>query len=211
DHLIRLLRAIAETKHRNSKAIVIAAASRPEPGVVKAAQSAAKSLRIDLDAASKPKGALIGSIEPIAVLGQVSKIKGDKELGEALFSQQTCAICHTMKSDEALKGPYLGNIAGIYQGRDLAEAILNPNKSIAQGFHTNLFTLKDGNLLMAFVTKEGADEIEVRDITGKVSLLKPEQIAKREESPASMMPPGLVNNLTVEEFAALLAYLENPG
>ncbi|MEM1295653.1 MAG: heme-binding protein, partial [Verrucomicrobiota bacterium] len=125
DHLIRLLRAIAETKHRNSKAIVIAAASRPEPGVVKAAQSAAKSLRIDLDAASKPKGALIGSIEPITVLGQVAKIKGDKELGEALFSQQTCAICHTMKSDEALKGPYLGNIAGIYQGRDLAEAILN--------------------------------------------------------------------------------------
>lgn len=209
-HLIRLLQAIAETKHRNSKAIVIAAASRPEPNVVKAAKSAANRLRIDLDAESKPKDALIGTMEPIAVLAQVAKIKGDRELGEALFSQQTCAICHTMKPDEALKGPYLGNISGIYKGRDLAEAILSPNKSIAQGFHTNLFTLKDGNILMAFVTKEGADEIEVRDITGKVTMIKPDQIAKREESPASMMPPGLVNNLTVKEFAALLAYLEKP-
>ncbi len=208
DHLIWLLRAIAETKHRNSKAIVIAAASRPEPNVVKAAESAARSLRIDLDAESKPKDALIGTMEPISVLAQVAKIKGDAELGEALFGQQTCVICHTMKPDEPLKGPYLGNISGIYKGKDLAEAILNPNKSIAQGFHTNLFTLKDGNILMAFVSKEAADEIEVRDITGKVTVLKPDQIAKREESPASMMPPGLVNNLTVKEFAALLAYLE---
>ncbi len=210
-HYVRLLKAITQNKHRNGKDIVLAAATHSDPQVVKAAKSAANAIRLDLDGAKKSKGPLIATMKPEQVLSAVLKIKGDPGLGEALFTQQTCAVCHTMNPDDPLKGPYLGNITGIYKGRDLAEAILDPNKSIAQGFHTNLFTLKDGNLLMGFVSKEAADEIEVRDIAGQVKIIKPDQIAKREESPASMMPPGLVNNLTLEEFVALLAYLEKPG
>ena len=52
-------------------------------------------------------------------------------------------------------------------------------------------------------------QIAVRDATGKPATLKPADIKKRTESEASIMPPGLVNNLSVEDLAALLAYLES--
>lgn len=205
---VRLLNAIRELKHGQSKEIVIAAAAGADANVVKAAEAAAKTLKIDLKPAAKPTGLLIATLKIGDVLEQVEKIKGDAERGEILFTQLACATCHTVKADDPLKGPFLGNIAETYKRRELAEMILDPNKSLAQGFKTNLFELKDGGVIVGFVTKEAADAIEVRDATGKATTLKPDQIKKRTESEASIMPPGLVNNLSVEDFAALVAYLE---
>lgn len=207
--LTRLLNAIGETKHGRSKDIVVSAAADGNPAVAKAAQAAAKALKIELGAPAKPAGPLIATLKPGDVLNQVEKIKGDPARGEILFTQQICATCHTVKADEPLKGPFLGNIAQTYKRRELAEMILEPNKSLAQGFKTNLFELNDGSLILGFVSKESAGEIEVRDATGKPVTLKPADIKKRTESEVSIMPPGLVNNLSVEDLAALLAYLES--
>ena len=38
---------------------------------------------------------------------------------------------------------------------------------------------------------------------------KKSDITKRDTLPTSIMPPGLVNNLTVKDFAGLLDYLES--
>ena len=43
--------------------------------------------------------------------------------GQQLFTELGCVNCHTVKADEALKGPFLGNIATIYKRRELAESI----------------------------------------------------------------------------------------
>ena len=58
----------------------------------------------------------------------------------------------------------LGSIAKIYRRRDLAEAIILPNKSIAQGFKTNLLVLDNGKIYTGFVTDETGDTITIRDI-----------------------------------------------
>jgi putative heme-binding domain-containing protein len=88
----------------------------------------------------------------------------------------------------------------------LVTNIIDPGKTIAQGFATELFTLKDGSAKMGFVTFESADLVKARDIAGQESSFKVADIAKRDKLPNSLMPPGLANNMTVHELASLLDY-----
>ncbi|WP_230685802.1 hypothetical protein, partial [Streptococcus pneumoniae] len=87
---------------------------------------------------------------------------------------------------DPLKGPFLGTAAKMFPRRELAEAILDPNKSIAQGFVTNQFTLKEGTVALGFVTREGADVVAVRDITGQQREIRVGDIAKRDHLPISL-------------------------
>ncbi len=95
----------------------------------------------------------------------------------------------------------------IYKRPDLAWAILDPNKSIAQGFATNIFTLDDGRSLTGFVVTEAADHIVVRDATGAEHEIPTASMEERTTSPVSVMPTRLVDDLTAEEFAALVDYV----
>jgi putative heme-binding domain-containing protein len=143
------------------------------------------------------------------VLAVVLTEKGDVALGEQIFTKATCVACHTVKETEAQKGPYLGNIAQTYKRLDLAQNILDPNKTIAQGFASEMVILKDGTSNMGFITLEGAEEIKMRTIASQEFTYKTADIAKRDKLPTSMMPPMLMNNFTVKEFASLLDYLES--
>jgi len=79
---------------------------------------------------------------------------------------------------------------------------------IAQGFATNVFTLKDGSVNLGFVTSESGDKVTIRTIAAQEFTYQKADIVKRDTLPTSLMPPGLLNNLTVKEFASLLDYLE---
>ena len=141
------------------------------------------------------------------VIEDLAGLKGDASLGEQLFTRQGCVKCHTVKPGEPLKGPSLANAASIYKRPDLAWAILDPNKSIAQGFATNIFTLDDGRSLTGFVVVEAADHVVVRDATGAEHEVPTASIEERATSPVSVMPAGLVDDLTAAEFAALVDYV----
>lgn len=205
---LRFLGLVAEQRFAPAADVVLALRESTDDAVKSAAGKAAARLGLG---DSAPEGQLIAGMKKGKVLAAVAEAEGDPGEGEALFARQTCAVCHTVSPDEPLKGPYLGNITNLYRGRELAEAVLDPGKTVAQGFATHLITLEDGTALTGFVTSEGADKVELRDIAGNVTEIDPDDIAERTESPASMMPPGLVNNLTVEQFASLLAYLESLG
>jgi putative heme-binding domain-containing protein len=113
-----------------------------------------------------------------------------------------------VKADEPVKGPYLGTIATVYKRRELAEAILLPNKTLAQGFVANHFELKDGTEVDGFVVREAADAVTVRTIAAVEQTLPVSQIAHREKQERSLMPEGLAAGLTVRELASVLDYLE---
>jgi putative heme-binding domain-containing protein len=151
----------------------------------------------------------IAQLKADDVLTDVVGRGGDRMRGEQLFNQAGCVACHTVRPNEAMKGPFLGNIAALYRRRELAEAILEPNKTIAQGFVTNQFTLKDGSVKMGFVTREAAESVAIRDITGQQQDVSVADIAKREHLPISLMPAGLMGDFTVRDLAGLLDYLES--
>jgi putative heme-binding domain-containing protein len=179
----------------------------PDKRVASAAMSAAKSLR--LKAAENDNTPKVGSLKPEEALEQLIKTKGDKALGEQIFAKATCTACHTTSQQQAQKGPYLGNIAQTYNRSDLAANILDPNRTIAQGFATNMLTLDGGVTHMGFVTDESGDKLTIRDITSKEFTFEKTKITSRSTLPTSMMPPGLMAGFTIREFASLLDYLES--
>ena len=129
-------------------------------------------------------------------------------MGQQIFLQAGCVACHTVSKDEAQRGPYLGSIADTYKRRELAEAILDPNKTIAQGFVTQLFEMADGSTQMGFVTTEAADKVVIRNVAAQEMSLAVGDIRKRDKLPTSLMPPGLLLPFSAKEFASLLDYLQ---
>jgi putative membrane-bound dehydrogenase-like protein len=204
-HRKLIIDAISASKHMPSAAKVLAALDDPDAEVKGAAERAAKAMRITKIEDKTPK---IVTLKPEEALAAVLKEKGNVALGEQVFTKATCVACHTVKETEAQKGPYLGNIAQTYKRPDLAQNILDPNKTIAQGFASEMITLKDGTQQMGFITLEGANEVKLRNIASQEFTFKTADIKDRQKLPMSMMPPGLMLNFTVKEFASLLDYLE---
>lgn len=167
---------------------------------------AAQDAHIDLDKIRSQKGQIgQSSIEDIMLA--IQKIKGNPALGKKLFVQQGCIACHSISKNEPMKGPFMGQIGAIMTRQQIAESILKPNASISQGFSTVQITTKDRKSIMGFVTNESADKIVLRDITGGVHTFNTKDIRERKELETSMMPAGLANALSYEEFASLITYL----
>ena len=108
---------------------------------------------------------------------------------------------------ETPKGPHLGGIATRYSNAELIESIVRPAAKVAQGFATNAFETKDGRVLTGFVIREGNTDVVVRDIAGVETTLEKNIITNRRVLEGSVMPPGLVDTLTIQELASLLAFL----
>jgi putative heme-binding domain-containing protein len=163
-------------------------------------------VKVDLNKIKSKKGQIgKSSIEDIMLA--MDKIKGNPAVGKKLFSQQGCIACHTLKKGETPKGPFMGQIGSIMNREQIAESILKPNASISQGFATVRIITKEGKTLMGFVTAQSADRVVLRDITGTPHMIKTKDIKKREELKTSMMPTGLANSLSYDEFASLITFL----
>lgn len=162
---------------------------------------------VDLAKITNQKGQ-IGKTSIEDVMLAIKKIKGDPTKGKAIFAKQGCYACHSISKSEPMKGPFMGQVGSIMNREQIAESILKPNASISQGFSTVAISTKDKKSYMGFVTKETADLVVLRSITGEATTIKKNDIASRKEMPMSMMPAGLANSLSLEEFASLLAFLE---
>jgi putative heme-binding domain-containing protein len=162
---------------------------------------------VDLEKIKNKKGQIgEASIEDIMIA--LKKIKGDPEKGKEIFKTQACFTCHSVATGEVMKGPFMGQIGSIMNREQIAESILKPNASISQGFSTVQIQTKEGDNYVGFVTQESATDLTIRNIVGTATQLKKSDIAARKELETSMMPSGLVNALSYEEMASLVAYLE---
>jgi putative heme-binding domain-containing protein len=164
--------------------------------------------KLGLDKVSAPGARTIGEMKYEDVVKTALAVKGDATRGKALFLQQACTACHTVSESEPPKGPMLGGIATRYTRAELCESILKPGAKVSQGFETVWFKLKNKDEVEGFVVKESGDSVEVRNIAGVTAVLEKGNIVERQKREKSMMPDGLLNALTPEDLAAMLAYLE---
>ncbi|QDK82096.1 c-type cytochrome [Spirosoma sp. KCTC 42546] len=162
--------------------------------------------KVDLEKIRNQKGQIgKSSIEDIMLA--MAKLPGDAVKGKALFTQQGCIACHSITKGETMKGPFMGQIGSIMNREQIAESILKPNASISQGFATVLITAKGNKSYTGFITEESANRVVLRTITGEVFTIKASDILSRKEMETSMMPDGLANALSYEEFASLITFL----
>jgi putative membrane-bound dehydrogenase-like protein len=202
---VQILGAADAIRHRAWAPRILAALDDPAADVRGAAAAAVKTLGLVRVTDGTPK---LAAVAPGDALAAVLAAAGDKATGEAVFARATCGTCHTVRQDQPQKGPYLGTIARTYKRRELAEAILTPDKSIAQGFASEVFVMADGTLHQGYVIVQAADEVRIRTGTGQEMVLDAAAIDERHKLPKSLMPTGLMGTFTLREFASLLDYLE---
>ena len=200
-----LITVLVDLRNRSFDDQIIDASKDSDARVRQAAVRAMRHFKIE--ETNKDTSPQVANLQADQVLSQVKAMKGDIGLGEAIFTKAACASCHTVREDDPQKGPYLGNIAAIYPRNELAEAILHPNKSIAQGFATNLVTMKDDRAVMGFVTEETPDKLVMRDMASQEHILIKSEVANRSTLPNSMMPAGLMHPFSIKEFASMLDYI----
>ncbi len=161
---------------------------------------------VDLAKIASKKGAV--ATTPIEdVILAMDQLKPNPALGKKLFTQQGCVTCHALEPGGAALGPFMGQIGSIMNPDQIATAILRPSDSISQGFQTVMLTMKDGSVRTGFATETTADKIVLRDLTGAVSTVATADVKKEDHLPNSMMPEGLANALSLDEFAALVHFL----
>ena len=117
-----------------------------------------------------------------------------------------CAACHSLGGKKKL-GPDLSAIGAKYGKQAMLDNIVNPNDGIAPEYITTVFTLKSGDRVQGLVTEETADRIVVQIGAEESQRLKPTDIASRQQIRLSLMPEGLLNNLSPQQLADLLEFL----
>ncbi|PHS15272.1 MAG: hypothetical protein COA78_05405 [Blastopirellula sp.] len=161
---------------------------------------------LDLEALTSKLGE-VGKSSLEDVLLALDDLKGDPKRGREIFTLQKCVACHALKQGEKTLGPFMGQVASVMKPDQIATAILRPDNTISQGFRTTMFLMEDGKTHTGFVTFNSADKIIVRDATGKAIEINPDEIEAEKHLTTSMMPKGLVNGLSLQDFVSLVSFL----
>ena len=131
------------------------------------------------------------------------------ENGRAAFHTTQCALCHRFGNEGGLVGPDLTSVASRYDRRTVLESILDPSKVIDDKFRNTSFTLKDGTKMVGTIDREDEQQLLIREspFVETATPIRKETILRRELSPVSPMPTGLVDVLDRDAILDLLAYL----
>lgn len=130
--------------------------------------------------------------------------------GENFYRASLCVSCHSIKGVGGNSGPELTQIGTRFSIKDIAEAIVDPSKTVSDRYRNTIYHLSNGNTIRGRVVEERDDDIIVSinafspDIT---STIKRTDIVKVEESLQSAMPAGLINSLNEKELSDLMAFL----
>jgi putative membrane-bound dehydrogenase-like protein len=141
---------------------------------------------------------------------------GNAERGRRIFFDQQkslCLTCHQLGNQGVLIGPALTGIGSRFSRIYVIESILDPSRTIASSFVTLMVPLKNGEVLNGVKVAETETTVTLADNQGRKHQVAKADIAN--PSPISLMPEGLEQRFTQDEFIDLIAFLmsqkENRG
>jgi putative heme-binding domain-containing protein len=136
---------------------------------------------------------------------------GDARRGAELLSptgkMAACLACHIVQGMGRDFGPELTQVAARLDRGQILESIVRPSQHIAQGYEAWTLTLQDGSQHTGFLLQRRPESITLKLPTGQSQLFPAAEITAQTRLPASLMPEGLLQSLTEQEAADLLAWL----
>lgn len=134
--------------------------------------------------------------------------------GERAYKAAMCVLCHRMRGEGGATGPDLTQAHTRFSNYSLLFAMYSPNDEISDQYANTLFHTKDGKKLAGRIKSEEGDSITLMPNPfneGYTIQIAKDNVEKRELSPISPMPPGLLNRLGEQEVLDLFAYLQSGG
>ncbi|MCH2126419.1 MAG: c-type cytochrome [Pirellulaceae bacterium] len=145
-----------------------------------------------------------------ALAAFASQNRGDPLRGRQLFfdRQRTrCSYCHAVAGQGGKIGPDLAGFAAKFNRAEAIRSVLDPSNRLAQGYISTLVATEDGRVLSGLVRHESQDVLELVDPQGRTIRLSQDEIAERRPTQVSIMPAGLADQLSPDEFGDLIQYL----
>ncbi|EAR00770.1 c-type cytochrome [Maribacter sp. HTCC2170] len=145
---------------------------------------------------------------------ELADYKTDFDKGELAYKTATCILCHRVRGEGGAAGPDLTQISDKFSRGDLLFAIYSPNDAISDQYANTLFHMKDGKKFSGRIKSENEATITLMPNPFNENYtieVEKSNVEKRELSPLSPMPPGLLNRLNPKEVRDLFVYLEAGG
>lgn len=133
---------------------------------------------------------------------------GQEGSGKRLFSSLGCAACHNVNGEGPGVGPSLLHGETKKDLHSLLESIRNPSKEVHPQFIARSITLEDGRRWKGLVEWENDEEVVLRDAAANIVTLEKDEVSSERELKESLMPDGVVDYLSIQEWNDLLAYLK---
>lgn len=150
--------------------------------------------------------------EDPAELAHLARQDGDIVRGAILFHQGNinCAKCHRPKSEQDRIGPDLSRIEKEVTDVFLIESILQPSKTIKEGYESTLVLTVDGETIDGLKIQENDVELVIRDRqdVDRLHTIAKEDIDGMRAGTLSSMPDDLADELkNRQQFLDLLRYV----
>jgi len=134
--------------------------------------------------------------------------------GKQAFNDAQCILCHRLGNEGGSVGPDLTGVASRFTARDIMESILEPSKVVSEQFQNISVTTKAGEEVTGRLVEETSDKLELVMnplAPDNRTVVRKQDVLRRDTSKISPMPEGAVNILTRDEILDLIAYLQSGG
>jgi len=133
---------------------------------------------------------------------------GDEGKGWKVFEAK-CAQCHTIYGHGGSVGPDLTGV-----GRDnldlILSNVLDPSLVIGKPYYVYVAREKDGTVFNGILVEDSPKQVVLKEPTG-THVIPRDQLSKLVQQNISMMPEGLEQTMSKDEFCDLVAFLLTKG
>ncbi|QDT92847.1 PQQ-dependent sugar dehydrogenase [Gimesia algae] len=139
-------------------------------------------------------------------------LAGDSREGKKLFFEMAglqCRNCHRVHQHGKELGPDLTQIGKKLSRQELLENIIEPSRKIDEKYFTCVVLLRSGKVVSGLLLKKDETVVRLKDAKNEVLEIAPHEIESLTMQKKSIMPDQLLRDLTAEQAAHLLAYLES--
>jgi putative heme-binding domain-containing protein len=142
---------------------------------------------------------------PAAILA----LKGDADRGAAIFwtKETQCQNCHRIGDKGTALGPDLTAIGKTRTKLELLENLLDPSKRMEPQYVPFYAATSTGKTHTGLLVKRDATEVVLKDAQNQETRLKAAEVEQLSPGRQSLMPDGLLRDLTAQQAADLLEFL----
>ena len=150
--------------------------------------------------------------EEMAALVADVAAHGDPARGEEVFRRAdlNCMQCHAVARAGGSIGPDLSALGSSSPVDYIVNSIMLPDQAIKEQYQTLVVLTTDGRVLHGIVADRDGQRIVLKEATGSTREIPADEVEDQKEG-GSLMPKGLVNLMTRDEFVDLVRFLSELG
>ena len=150
----------------------------------------------------------IGRYSVAAIVDQIEKSgPGDAVAGQHVFAKANCASCHRVGNQGLAGGPDLTDMASRFSLREIVKSTIDPSAVVSKRHYLKEILTVDGIVHQGMEIAQADGSYVLLNQQGKRIRVDASEVQKTGSRRNSVMPEGLLDDLSTTEIRDLMAYL----